>query len=339
MNLEQNYLRERTGSMRQMAYIRRAVLEDGKGRNMRVMEISNGSGLDFTVYPDRGMDIGEAKFKGVPLAWMTPNGPVAPDFYEAGGLNWLRSWSGGLLTGCGLMNVGGPNRSGGEEHGLHGRLSHTPAGQVNSSARWNNDGIFELKIDGDIRVSRVFGKNLLMTRTIRTALGDNSIEIEDRVCNEGFRVTPFMLLYHMNFGFPLVNENTFLECVEHKVTPQNAIAAGGFREWRHAEPPQMDFVEQVFYHDIPADENGMAHISMINPDCKLKLTVSYRTAELPYLVQWKQMGCGEYVMGLEPANCYPEGQENFEKRGLLKLLSPGEVVTTKVKVSIEELAN
>ena len=336
-DLDKNYLRERIGSMRQLAFIRRAVLEDGKGRNMRVMEISNGSGLNFTVYPDRGLDIGEASFKGIPLAWMTPNGPVAPAFYEAEGLNWLRSWSGGLLTGCGLMNVGGPNHSGGETHGLHGRLSHTPAGQVNSTSKWNSDGVYELKVDGDIRVSRVFGKNLLMNRSIRTAMGDNSIEIEDTVTNEGFRTTPFMLLYHMNFGFPLLDENCYLEAVEHKVTPQNAIAAAGFRDWKSAEPPSEDFIEQVFYHEIPADDSGMASISMINPDNHLKLTVAYRTAELPYLAQWKMMGRGEYVMGLEPANCFPEGQENFEKRGLLKMLAPGETVSTRVRVSIEEL--
>ena len=337
MKLDQKYLRERIGSMRQLAFIRRAVLEDGKGRNMRVMEFSNGTGLNFTVYPDRGMDIGEASFKGIPLSWITPNGPVAPAFYEPDGLNWLRSWGGGLLTGCGLMNVGGPNRAGGENHGLHGRLSHTPAGQVNTTSRWNSEGVYELKAEGDIRVSRVFGKNLLMTRSIRTAMGDNAIEIEDTVCNEGFRTTPFMLLYHMNFGFPLVNEDAYLEAVPHKVTPQNTIAAAGFREWNCAEAPTEDFAEQVFYHDIPADENGMASISMITPSSNLKLTVSYRVAELPYLVQWKMMGQGEYVMGLEPANCYPEGQENIEKRGLLKVLAPGETVSTKVRVAIEEL--
>ena len=334
---DKNYLRERIGSMRQVAGIRRAELEDGKGRGMRILDVNNGSGLNFTVYPDRGMDIGEASFKGIPVAWITPNGPVAPQFYDAGGLNWLRSWGGGLLTGCGLMNVGGPNASGGEEHGLHGRLSHTPAGQVNAKAAWDNDGVYRIELDGEIRVSRVFGKNIFMTRKISTALGENAITIEDEVENQGFRPTPFMLLYHMNFGYPLVNDNTYLEAVEHKVTPQNAIAAAGFREWRFAEAPSEDFAEQVFYHEIPADENGMASMSMINKDENLKLTVSYRTAELPYLVQWKMMGQGEYVMGLEPANCFPEGQENFEKRGLLKLLAPGESVSTKVRVAIEEL--
>ena len=336
-DLDKNYLRERIGSMRQLAFIRRAVLEDGKGRNMRVMEISNGSGLNFTVYPDRGLDIGEASFKGIPLAWMTPNGPVAPAFYEAEGLNWLRSWSGGLLTGCGLMNVGGPNRSGGENHGLHGRLSHTPAGEVNSKAEWNDDGVYELSVSGGIRISRVFGKNIFMTRTFRTALGDNSITIEDRVENQGFRSTPFMLLYHMNFGYPLVDECSYIEIADHKVTPQNEVAMAGFREWKYAAPPTADFAEQVFYHEIEPDADGMASARLVNPELKLAVKVAYRTAELPYLVQWKQMGQGEYVMGLEPGNCFPEGQENIAKRGMLRRLEPGEVVTAKVKLSMETL--
>ena len=335
--MKKEELREYIGSMRQLAYIRRSVLEDGKGRGMRVMEVNNGSGLSFSVYPDRGMDIGEASYKGIPLAWLTPNGPVAPEFYEASNLNWLRSWSGGLLTGCGLMNVGGPNTSGGEEHGLHGRLSNTPAGEVNTMSAWNEKDEYELKVSGNIRVSRVFGKNLMMTRSYRTALHDNSIEITDVVENQGFRTTPFMLLYHMNFGYPLVDENTYINAPDHDVTPQNAIAAAGFREWKYACAPQRDFAEQVFYHEIAPGDDGMAWAELVNEKLKLAVRVSYRTAELPYLVQWKQMGQGEYVMGLEPANCFPEGQANIAKRGMLRYLNPGEVTTCKVKLSFREL--
>ncbi|MBR2373699.1 MAG: aldose 1-epimerase family protein [Lentisphaeria bacterium] len=334
---DKNYLRERIGSMRQLAGIRRAELEDGKGRGMRILDVNNGSGLSFTVYPDRGMDIGETFFKGIPIAWITPNGPVAPQFYDASGLNWLRSWGGGLLTGCGLMNVGGPNTSGGEEHGLHGRLSHTPAGQVNAKAAWDSDGVYRIELDGEIRVSRVFGKNIFMTRKISTALGENAIIIEDEVENQGFRPTPFMLFYHMNFGWPLVDESTVLTMPEHKVIPQNDIAIAGLGEWNRMCEPEGDWVEQVFYHQIPADENGMAKVVMSNPKLKLQVTVEYRVAELPYLVEWKQMGKGEYVCGLEPANCFPEGQAGIMKRGMLKKLQPGEVSTSFVKVSFQEL--
>jgi hypothetical protein len=52
--------------MAQLASVRRLVDDDGKGRGMRILEFNNGSGLRFTVYPDRGMDIGPATYKGHP---------------------------------------------------------------------------------------------------------------------------------------------------------------------------------------------------------------------------------------------------------------------------------
>ena len=129
-------LAARVGRMEQLASIRRLVADDGQGRGMRVIEVNNGSGLAFTLYPDRGMDLGQAFFKGTPLAWVTGNLEVAPAFYNGAGNEWLRTWGGGLLTGCGLANVGGPCAPGGEPHGLHGRLSHQPAEEVNTSSGW-----------------------------------------------------------------------------------------------------------------------------------------------------------------------------------------------------------
>ena len=119
MDFSRKNIYGKVGAMRQLASVRRAVLDDGKGRGMRVVDVNNGGGWSFTVYPDRGMDIGEASFKGIPLVWLTPACGTA-DSYEPENFNWLRSWGGGLLTGCGLLNVGGPCEAG-EAHGLHGR--------------------------------------------------------------------------------------------------------------------------------------------------------------------------------------------------------------------------
>ena len=176
-----------------------------------------------------------------------------------------------------------------------------------------------------------------MTRKISTALGENSITIEDTVENQGFRVTPFMLLYHMNFGWPLVDECTTISMPEHKVIPQNDIAIAGLGEWNRMNEPDPNWIEQVFYHQLPADEDGLARVVMTNPKLKLEVTVEYRVAELPYLVQWKQLGQGEYVCGIEPANCFPEGQAAMMKRGILKKLQPGESSSSYVKVSFKEL--
>ncbi len=331
------YLNPRVGHMAQVASIRRLVSDDGKGRGMRVLEVNNGSGLSFSIHPDRGMDIGQAYYKGTPLAWVSRNQAVAPQFHDAEGLEWLRTWGGGLLTGCGLTNVGGPNTANGERHGLHGRLSHTPAEEVNTTSGWSDSGTYTLSASGRVRHSKVFGENLLLTRTLTTALGEASITVHDTIENQGFTPSPLMLLYHLNLGWPLVDEGAVLEAPPHEVTPQNDHAAAGLAEWPKITAPVPGFREQVYYHTLPADSQGLASIRLVNRALGLAFKVTYRVAELPYLIQWKMMGQGEYVVGLEPANCLPEGQEQNAKKGLLRYLEPGTAIETYLKLSVEVL--
>jgi hypothetical protein len=324
--------------MDQLASIRRLVLDDGKGRGTRVIDVNNGSGLAFTVWPDRGMDIGQTSYQNVPLAWLSRNGAVAPHFYESEGLEWLRTWGGGLLTGCGLSNVGGPVEANGERHGLHGRLSHIPAEAVNTCSGWTADGRFEQTVSGCVRQSKVFGENLLLTRRITTELGEASITVRDMIENQGYTSTPLMLLYHLNFGWPLVDEGARLETLPHEVTPQNEHAATGAGVWAEMTAPVPGFREQVYYHTLPADSHGLASIRLANPRLGFGVTVSYRTEELPHLIQWKMMGQGEYVMGLEPANCYPEGQTRMAGRNMLRHIGPGETVETLLRLSVSPIA-
>ena len=323
------------GSMRQAASIRRSVLDEGKGRGMRIVDVDNGSGLRFTVYPDRGMDIGEATFMGNSLVWLPP-APGAPGIYEPEGLNWLRTFGGGMLTGCGFLNVGGPCEAGGELHGLHGRLSHIPAEELNTRARWEDDGTYSLTVSGSVTHSKVFGENIRLERTISCAAGVNTVVIEDSITNNGFADSPFMQLYHMNFGWPMVCEKSYLVAADHEVIPQGATAAAGLAEWDRMSLPVPGFAEQVFYHQIPADADGMSRITLVNPVLKIKLTVACRRAELPYIVEWKQMGQGEYVLGLEPGNCVPENQNANREKHILKTIRPGETIRHKVTVTAEQ---
>ena len=147
-----------------------------------------------------------------------------------------------------------------------------------------------------------------------------------------------MVLNHMNFGWPLVDENCRLEAAEHKVAPRNERAAEGIDKWHIMEEPQIGFAEQVYFHsDQVCDENQMAGIAIVNKPAGLKVTVLRRVAELPYIIEWKQMGCGNYVLGMEPSNCFPVGKDAFEKMGLLKTLQPGEKITTKIEVIFEAI--
>jgi len=325
------------GSMDQLARIRTSVLDDGRGRGIRIADIDNGSGLRFTVLLDRGMDIGDASFNGIPFAYQTPVGPVHSAYYEADGLRWLRSFGGGLLTGCGLSNVGNPEREEGMRVdgplGLHGRLSNTPAEEVSVCKEWR-DGKYTLSVSGTMREVSFFGDNLELKRTISTAMGDNSITISDEVANRGVRSAPLMILYHINAGFPLLSETAVVEGKVVETMPRTSNAAEGIGAWNICQTPTGGYVEQCFFHDVEADADGMARMTLRNPESGLALEVAYRKAELPFFTQWKMMGEQEYVMGLEPANCHPDGQAAEKDKGTLKVIGPDERMDFKTVLTL-----
>lgn len=330
---DKSFLSERVGKMEQLASIKRFVFDDGKERGVRAAEVSNGSGLDFTVLLDRGMDIGAASFRGVPFAFLTPCAFSHPAYYEANGLEWLRNWGGGLFTGCGMLNVGSPD----SELGLHGRLSNIPAENISCSKEWV-DGRYKLSVKGEVKQCKFFFENLRLERCIKTVMGSNEITIENSVENCGFKASPLMLLYHINLGYPLVSADSELIAEKHEVTPRDDEAASGLDSWSKFQEPTQGYKEQCFYHDLPEDENGFASMRLVNSALGMGLKVSFRKKELPNLIQWKQMGQGEYVTGLEPANCRPEGQSKERESGTLKEIQPGEIVKTAVKISLEEIS-
>jgi len=328
------------GSMDQIARVRTSVLDDGKGRGVRIADVDNGSGLRFCIQLDRGMDIGDASFNGQPFAYMTPVGPVHPSYHEPDGFRWLRSFNAGLLTGCGLAHAGSPEVEDGMSTtgplGLHGRLSNLPAENVAVSQEWVN-GRYQLSVSGTMREVSFFGENLELKRTITTVMGNNSITIADVVKNKGVRPSPLMMLYHINAGFPLLSESAVLAATVDQTTPRNADAAKGIGEWRQCQKPTAGYVEQCFYHDIKAGDDGMARMILSNPQAGMAIEVAYRKAELPFFTQWKMMGEQEYAMGLEPGNCHPEGQTAEKSMGTLKTIAPDESVEFKAVITLSKV--
>jgi len=333
--MNEKELKSYVGTMDQLARIRTSVLDDGRGRGIRIADVDNGSGLRFTVLLDRGMDIGDASFNGIPFAYQTPVGLVHPSHFEPEGLCWLRSFGGGLLAGCGLRNVGSPEAEEGMRVdgplGLHGRLSNTPAENISVSKVWK-DGKYQLSVSGILREVSFFGENLELRRTISTAMGDNSITITDEVTNRGVRPSPLMILYHINAGFPLLSEKAVVEGRVKKTTPRTENASADLGRWNACQPPTSGYVEQCFFHDVEADADGLARMNLRNPESGLAMEVAYRKAELPYFTQWKMMGEQEYVMGLEPANCYPDGQSVAKENGTLKMIDPNEPFEFNIRI-------
>jgi hypothetical protein len=280
------------------------------------------------------MDIQQASYKGIGLAFMTPTGCSHPSLYDPAPMGWLRNWGGGLVTGCGMRGAGAPDAK--ENIPLHGLLSNTPAEKIVCRQEWV-DGKYLLAVSGEVRESRMFGENLLLKRTVSTSLGSNAFEITDLVRNEGFKDSPLMLLYHINIGFPMLSENSVIKAGRHNVVPRDGVAAKGIREWHKFDAPVKDYREQCFYHDIPANKDGFARCTLSNANLGLDFEVAYRKKELPFFTEWKMTGEGEYVVGLEPTNCHVEGQTSEkEKFKSLKTLQPGETCEFKVRISLLE---
>jgi hypothetical protein len=314
------------GSLSQVGGVRVSELQEGGGRGVRVADFETGSGLSFTVLLDRGMDIGAAKYREASLSWESTIGPMHPSFAERPGLGWLRTFHGGLVAGCGMTTAGAPSVDEGQELGLHGRLNHLPAASVWADGAWRGDS-YEMWARGRMRETVVFGENLTLTRRIWAHLGESRLFLRDVVANEGYQTTPHMLLYHINFGFPLLTEGTELIAPSLKVTPATAVAATGLDNHARYEAPIEGYQEQVFYHDMAA-EDGYVTVVLANRGFEggrgLGAYVRYRQAELPRFVQWKMVGAGTYVTGLEPGNCLVEGRDKDRARGILQFLEPGE---------------
>jgi hypothetical protein len=314
-------LLQRIGDISQIAGVRIMRLEDGSEEGVRLIEVRTGTGFRYNVLPSRGMDISFAEYKGIPLSWRSCTRDVSPAFYEPAGDGWHRIFYGGMVITCGLTNVGAPCVDQGEELGRHGRISATPAESVYADGQWEGDE-YHLIVQGRMREAAFWGEHLAMTRRIHSRLGASWLRIEDEVENRGFRASPLMFLYHVNIGFPLISkESTVLIPSKKAMAMDPSVNAGGFSE---LHDPMPDALSQVFYHDTASDPDGIVTVALINEKLPLGLYIRYRKDQLKNLVQWKMLGQGDYVLGIEPANCHVEGRAEERARGTLEFIAPGE---------------
>ena len=327
-------LRRMVGTMSQVAGIRLVELADGKPRGMRAAEVYTGSGFRFQVLIDRAMDIGACEHNGRAVAWLHP-ALGGPQFHEPQGYGWSRTWGGGLVTTAGLSFFGHPEEDAGETLGLHGRIAHQPASKVNVTEEWRGDD-YVLEIEGEARQTALGVENLLLRRKISTRLGADSLNIEDTVRNDGFTPAPHMILYHCNFGFPVVSPDSELEIDDESVHPRDARAEFGMDRLTRFESPEPGFPEQVFFHRPRVDSDGYSRAALVNRKLGFGAYVRYRAAELPYFAHWKLMDAGNYVVALEPANQWETPRKTLRDEGRLRFLEPGEEVHYHLEIGVTE---
>ena len=333
--MDREDLERLTGDTAAAGGIREVVLANGPERSVRALEFRTGTGLAFDVLVDRAMDLGAAEFRGQSIAWRAAVGVQRPGLRESGGdpsMAWMRSVNGLLATG-GLDHISSPQAVDASQynlpsrpkisHGLHGRVTEIPARLIGFGEQWQ-EGRCTLWAEGEIRQAALFAENLELRRRIESDLGGNEIRIRDTVRNRGFDSTPHMMLYHFNFGWPLLEAGASIEAPVLGTRWRTPEYSGQSPAWNVIEEPGPGANEQVFEQVLAADGDGLRTVCLLNWRLGVGIEMEWSARQLPCFYQWMLLRAGVNVLGLEPATHHIEGDQAARDDGSMIWLEHGE---------------
>ena len=289
---------------------------------MRVIDVAPHGGISLRLLPDRGLDVGQAWFRGTPLAWLSDKGECGP-LDELDGMRWADAFGGGLMTTCGLRNVGMPS----EGHGLHGTFSHLRASNVMIARTTDEHGA--ISVSGTI-IDDTEPPQLRVERTITAWGGQGRIEVSDVTSNTGTEAADAPLLYHFNFGWPLWSGAASLDLDALDTVARDSESERALDRWKVPLEP-TEGPEWVLEHRANA-KGGRARARIENEDLALGLMISWNVDQLPIVNQWLDANPGMAVLGIEPANCTTRGRSFERARGTMPTIEPGGRRTTSVIV-------
>ena len=284
----------RISNFQQVASIRRYTLSEGREKGLDVLDCDNGK-IRFLLNVSKACDIMQLYHEGQNISFISKNGFTKKE------TPFLRRFEGGLLYTCGLDSVGG--RDGFE---LHGTLHNIPAEIIR--AECNENGI---TVEAIIRDTALFGKNLVLKRKIFTAIGGDSVTLEDTLVNEGYKTEEYCLLYHINVGYPMLDDGVKVIADVESYTPRTAWAKQNEATMYEMNASTPNQEETCYFLNLKKPE-----ITLVNGKIGKKFTVFYSNDTLPHFVEWKSMASGDYALGLEPCTTNLDTQFSYKKIGV-----------------------
>ena len=317
--------------------VAKRALHGGLREGVDVIEVDNGT-LKFVVIPTRGMGLWNAALGGLRIGWMSPvKGPVHPGFVrtsDAGGIGWLDGFD-ELLVRCGLESNGAPefNDDGTVRYPLHGKIANTPAHKVEVSVDGDSG---EIAVTGVVDEARLFGNKLRMTTTVTTRVGLPGLSISDAIRNLSAEPSELELLYHVNFGVPLLNPGSRVVLPVKKMAPRDAAAVGNVSEWDTYGPETPGSKEAVFFFDLAADDAGRTQALLHNAAGDRGVSLEFNKTQLPRFTLWKnrQSAVDGYVTGLEPGTNFPNRRSFEKEKGRVIVLEPGQSRTFDLTMEV-----
>jgi len=314
--------------------VRRIFLHGGKQEGVEILEVDNGK-LRMQVIPTRGMGILSVTLGDVRLGWNSPVKEVVHpqwiNLQSRGGLGWLDGFS-EFVCRCGLENNGHPgtdkfiNNTGDEatmELTLHGKIANLPAQDVEVIVA--REVPYRISVRGRVHERMFLGPKLELQTEISTEAGSAEFRVHDVITNRGGQPQEFQILYHANYGKPLLDEGTEFVAPVQRVTPFNDHAAKSVRNYHKYAGPAAGFVEQVYCLHPYGDSQGRTSILLRNQARAQAVSMSYALKDLPYLTLWKNTTAEAdgYVTGLEPGTNFPYNRRIERQFGRVPKLAAG----------------
>ena len=297
-------MNKKMNCLRQVCYADRVTVNSGKSDGLKLIYCAAGK-LGFILNESKCLDVASLSVNGENVSFISKNG------FTNQQTGFLKNFGGGMLYTCGLDAIGDI-----KGHLLHGLIHNIPAENVVVSCTDE-----KLVITGEMRDSALFGENLLLKRTITAYTKETKLEISDELVNESYRTEKYCLLYHVNFGYPFLGENTVLETNAKEIIPRTEKAAKNMANVLKLEAPVDNEEEECFFH------NGATAIT-VRGENSLKATVSY-TGDMFGFIEWKSFASGDYALGIEPATSALDGYFEY------KTVEPSETKKYGVTISFE----
>ena len=313
------------------------TLHGGRQEGVQVIDVDNGT-MKFTIVPTRGFELWKASVGKLRLGWDSPVKEIIHPSYirlnDNEGRGWVAGF-GGLMVRGGLASFGNPVVDGDQQLTLHGHVDYIPASHVD--VRYEAGPVPRLVFRGVVNDFQTFGAQLQLTSEISTVIGKPEVVFDDSVANLSDAPQDMQLLYHTNFGTPLLGAGAEFVAPVKKVQPINAESAkGDLVGWnRYSGPHGPGYAAQVFNMSLHADAAGMTEAMLKSPDGGQGVLMSFDTHGLPYMSLWKNeiSAKGGYVTGLEPGTGFPNTRPEERAAGRVPRLKGGEVYRTHLAIA------
>ena len=325
--------------------VRTRTLRGGLQEGVQVIEVDNGR-LSFAVLPTRGMGILKGQCGSVRLGWDSPvKDPVHPGFVnleERGGLGWLKGFNEWFVR-CGLNSMGAPGEDTVLDYSgnpytvpltLHGKIANLPARSVSLEITDR-----AITIRGEVDETMMFGPALRLNTEIRTELGSGGMTITDTVTNLGDNPVEHQMLYHINYGSPLLEEGSRMLAPFKQVAPRDPRSAEGIETFDRYGASEPGFVEQAYLYELAGTPDKRQTLTLLrNAAGDQASLLRFSLEDFPCFTLWKNTaGTSDgYVTGMEPATNYPNNRNFERKQNRVITLAGGESRTTEIRVETLE---